>query len=118
MNAMASNSYQLLPPLERAQFFKRRIEEGTGASALARELNKSLSYISNTIRLLKLPDIVKDGLISGVISEGHARALLGLRSEAQCVNVYKMVLTHRASVRKTEEMVRKEQALVNTPASQ
>lgn len=118
MNAPVSNSYQLLPPLERAQFFKRTIESGTSASNLARNLGKSLAYISNTLRLLKLPDVVKDALMSQVISEGHARALLGAKKEEVCIEVFKQVLTTNASVRQTEQLVRSHTASpVNNPVS-
>lgn len=107
MNATVSNSYQLLPALERAQFFTRRIKEGTSASLLAKELGKSLAYISNTLRLLRLPEVVKDALISNVISEGHARALLGARDETKCLEVFKKVLAEDLNVRQTELLVRK-----------
>ncbi len=68
-----------LNPIERAQAFQRLIEEfGLPVGEIAKRMGKSESYVSNTMRLMALPDAIKDGLISGAISEGHARAIAGL----------------------------------------
>ncbi len=98
---------QSLPPLERAKLFESIITAGTRASRIARELGKSLSYVSNSIRLLKLPPLVQEGLLSNTISEGHARALLALKDEKQILNVYREILVTNANVRQAEELVRK-----------
>lgn len=100
-------SYQSLPPLERARLFQTLIKNGSYASQVARDLGKSLSYVSNTLRLLKLPAMVQEGLMSNTLSEGHARALLALKDDKQMLSVYREILINSANVRQTEEMVRK-----------
>src|SRR3989344_1497759 len=61
-----------LNPIERAQAYKRLIEEfGLGTNEVARRVGKSAPTVSNTIRLLSLPDAIKDALVAGVITEGH-----------------------------------------------
>lgn len=97
-----------LNPLERAQAYKRLMEDfGLTNSEIAERVSKSPSYISNTIRLLTLPDALKDALMSGATSEGHARALAGLEDPHLIINVYKEVLKKNLSVRGTEELVRR-----------
>lgn len=97
-----------LNPLERAQAYQRLLEEfGLTHSEVAQKVGKSPSYISNTLKLLTLPDALKDGLISGATSEGHVRALLGLEDPRLMVEAYKVVLRNSLSVRGTEELVRK-----------
>ncbi len=98
---------QRLNPLERAKAFKRLQDEfALSTKEIARKIGKSVPYVINTLRLLQLPDALKDGLLSGLISEGHARALMGLEETRQRIEAYKMVLRERASVRRTEELVR------------
>src|SRR3989338_7674609 len=68
-----------LNPIERAKAFERLMDEfGLNASEISKRIGKSGSYISNSLRLLALPDAIKDGLISGAVTEGHARAIAGL----------------------------------------
>src|SRR4030067_2145338 len=65
-----------LNPLDRAKGFERLLNEfGLTTSEVAVKIGKSVAYVSNSLRLLRLPDALKDGLLSGLISEGHARAL-------------------------------------------
>ena len=97
-----------LNPIERAQSFARLNREfGLSNAELAKRLSKSDAYISNTLRLLDLPDAISDGLLSGQISEGHARALAGIKDQAQMIECYRQVLKEDASVRRTEELVRR-----------
>jgi ParB family chromosome partitioning protein len=63
--------------------------------------------VTNTLRLLKLPDSVKNALIEGRISEGHARALLALPAPEAQTAALRTVLAQELSVRQTEELVRK-----------
>lgn len=107
MDEPAKTTYLSLPALERAARFQFLISQGTTASQIARGLGKSLAYVSNTLRLLKLPPIIQEGLISNTISEGHARAILGLKSEDNMVSVYKEIIVSGLSVRQAEELVRK-----------
>lgn len=99
-----------LNPLERAQAYKRLLDEfNLPTTEIAIRVSKSVPYISNTLRLLLLPDAIKDGLVSGLISEGHARALLQLGDIKLMIDGYKTVLKDSLSVRQTEEMVRRTQ---------
>lgn len=97
-----------LNPIERAQAFQRLIEEfGLPLSEIAKRIGKSESYVSNTMRLLALPDAIKDGLISSAISEGHARAIAGLGEMKLMVDAYKTILAENASVRRAEDLARR-----------
>src|SRR3990167_6949021 len=97
-----------LNPIERAQAFERLIEEfGLPVSEIAKRIGKSDSYVSNTLRLLTLPDAIKDGLMSGAITEGHARALVGLGDVKLMVDAYKMILSESRSVRGAEDLARR-----------
>jgi ParB family transcriptional regulator, chromosome partitioning protein len=97
-----------LNPIERAQGFQRLMDEFTmTVTEISKRIGKSTAYVSNTLRLLALPDAIKDGLISEDITEGHARAIAGLADVKTMVDVYKNILTEGASVRRTEEMVRR-----------
>jgi len=97
-----------LNPLERAQAYTRLMEEfGLTNAEIAERVSKSPSYISNTIRLLTLPDALKDALMSGATSEGHARALAALEDPRLIIDTYKEVLKRNLSVRGTEELVRR-----------
>jgi len=97
-----------LNPLERAQAYKRLMEEFNLANQeIAGRVSKSPAYISNTIRLLILPDALKDALMAGATTEGHARALAALEDPHLIINTYKEVLKKNLSVRGTEELVRR-----------
>lgn len=97
-----------LNPLERAQAYKRLMDEFSLTNAdIAQRVSKSPSYISNTIRLLTLPDALKDALMSGQTSEGHARALAALEDSHLIIEAYKEVLRKNLSVRGTEDLVRR-----------
>ncbi len=97
-----------LNPLERAQAYKRLMDEfDLTNSEIAAKVSKSPSYISNTIRLLTLPDALKDALMSGQTTEGHVRALSALDDPHLIIDAYKEVLRRNLSVRGTEELVRK-----------
>ena len=97
-----------LNPVERALAFQRLIEEfGLQVHEIAKRVGKSESYVSNTMRLLALPDAIKDGLISGAISEGHARAIAGLGDVKLMVDAYKTILSENASVRRAEDLARR-----------
>lgn len=97
-----------LNPLERAQAYTRLMEEfGLTNAEIAERVSKSPSYISNTIRLLTLPDALKDAVMSGATTEGHARALSALEDTNLIIDTYKEVLKRNLAVRGTEELVRR-----------
>lgn len=108
-----------LNPIERAQAFQRLIEEfGLPLSEIAKRVGKSESYVSNTMRLMALPDAIKDGLISGAITEGHARAIAGLGEMKLMVDAYKTILSESASVRRAEDLARRLKAETNQKPTQ
>jgi len=100
-----------LNALDRAKGFERLMNEfGLTTSEIAVRIGKSVAYVSNSIRLLSLPDALKDGLLSGLISEGHARALAAIEDQGLMVEAYKVILKESGSVRKAEELARRMKA--------
>jgi len=97
-----------LSPLEEAEAYRQLAEDfRLSHEEIAVQVGKSRVAVTNTLRLLKLPDAVKNALIERRISEGHARALLALSlPEAQSAAL-RTVLTQELNVRQTEELVRK-----------
>lgn len=96
-----------LNPLERAQAYKRLIDEfGLSVTEVAKRVGKSLPYISNTIRLLTLPDAIKDALAAGVITEGHVRPLISIGDPKLMLAAFKRILVEGISVRGAEEVAR------------
>jgi ParB family chromosome partitioning protein len=97
-----------LGPLEAAAAFRRLVDEfGLTQGEVAARVGKSQAAVSNTMRLLDLPAEVRDGLAGGKITEGHARALLGLPDTAARLGLYAEVVAKGLSVRQTEELVRR-----------
>jgi ParB family chromosome partitioning protein len=97
-----------LNPLDRAKGFERlQTEFGLSTSEIAVRIGKSVAYVSNSVRLLTLPDALKDGLLSGLISEGHARALAAIDDTNLMVEAYKIILRESGSVRRAEELARR-----------
>jgi ParB family chromosome partitioning protein len=97
-----------LTPLETAEAYHHLIDEfGLTHEEVAARVGKSREAVTNTHRLVKLPDEIKAGLADGLITEGHARALLGLEgTPAMLLEVYKTVVRSRLSVRQTEALVK------------
>jgi len=97
-----------LNPLDRATGFDRLMTEfELTTSDIAARIGKSVAYVSNSIRLLTLPDALKDGLLSGLVSEGHARALAAIDDENLMVEAYKIILRESGSVRRAEDLARR-----------
>ncbi len=98
-----------LNSIERATGFQQLIREfNMTVGEISQRIGKSSSYVSNSIRLLTLPDIIKDAVIRGDISEGHARALVSLESEATQIQCYHQMILEKSSVRGAEEIVRRQ----------
>ncbi len=96
-----------LNPIERGQAYKRLIDEfGLGTNEVARKVGKSAPTVSNTIRLLSLPDAIKDALVAGVITEGHVRPLISLGDPKLMIELFKRILKENSTVRQTEDMSR------------
>lgn len=106
-----------LSPIERAQAFQQLLRDFKFShQQIADKIGKSIAYVSNSLRLLNLPDAIKDGLSGGLISEGHARALASIENERHMIECYKQVLKEGASVRRAEELVRRfKQASTQAP---
>lgn len=108
-----------LNAIERAKAFNRlQIEFGLNSVEIAKQVSKSVSYVANTLKLLELPDAIKDGLISGLISEGHARALQAIKDPRSMVSGYKQVLKESASVRRAEEIARRMKSMLEAAGKQ
>lgn len=108
-----------LNPLERSQAFKRLIDEfGLSTGEIAIKIGKSAPYVSNTLRLLTIPDVLKDALASGATTEGHVRALASLEDPHLIVEAYKEILSKNLSVRGAEELARKYKAKANIAPKQ
>jgi ParB family chromosome partitioning protein len=97
-----------LNPLEEALAFKQLIDNYNLSHAqIAKKVGLSRPAIANKIRLLNLPEKVKKSLLEEEISEGHARALLGLSSEESITSAFQKVVKENLSVRAIEELVRR-----------
>ncbi len=100
-----------LNALERAQAYKRLMDEfSMTATEVGQRVGKSGPYVSNTLRLLELPDALKDGLLQNALTEGHAKALLGLDDINLILQGYKTVMAENLGVHATEELVRRMKA--------
>jgi ParB family chromosome partitioning protein len=100
-----------LNPLDRAKALERlQTEFNLSTSEMATRIGKSVAYVSNSLRLLSLPDALKDGLLSGLIAEGHARALAAIDDTSLMVEAYKIILKESGSVRRAEELARRMKA--------
>lgn len=97
-----------LSPLESAEAYRHLADDfGLSQDAIAQRVGKSRVAVSNTMRLLKLPEKVRQTLAEGRITEGHARALLGLSTQQAQIAALHTVLKNNLTVRQTEELVRK-----------
>ena len=95
-----------LTPLEEAAAYKQLLEDFGGTQdELATRLGRSRPQISNTLRLLNLPPAVQRRVAAGVISAGHARALLGLKDSAAIERLASRIVAEGLSVRTVEEIV-------------
>jgi len=95
-----------LNPLEEAAAYQQLLEEfGTTHEELARRIGRSRPQVSNTIRLMNLPLAVQRRVAAGVLSAGHARALLSLDDADQQDELAGRIVAEGLSVRATEELV-------------
>lgn len=96
-----------LDAIEFAEALDRLVKEhGYTQETLAQKIGKDRSTIANALRLLRLPDQVRSRVVTGELSEGHARALLGVADEGKMTELAERVIRGRLSVRQTEELVR------------
>jgi ParB family transcriptional regulator, chromosome partitioning protein len=106
-DALLENIHRVqLNPLDEAAAYEQLLAEfGVTHAELADRLGRSRPVVTNTIRLLKLPVAVQRRVAAGVLSAGHARALLGLDEAGQQEELAKRVVEEGMSVRATEEAV-------------
>lgn len=96
-----------ISPLECAQAYKALMSEfELTQEQIAQRVGKSRTAVANMLRLLRLPPEVMDALHEGLITEGHARALLGCESAGDILEVFYRVVDDGLSVRETEKLVR------------
>ncbi|MFO7959777.1 MAG: ParB/RepB/Spo0J family partition protein [Nitriliruptoraceae bacterium] len=116
--ALVENIHRVqLNPLEEAAAYQQLLEEfGVSQEELATRLGRSRPAISNAIRLLQLPDAVQRRVAAGVLSAGHAKALLALPDGPAQSSVAERIVAEGLSVRATEELVRLR--LVDAPTPQ
>lgn len=110
---------QDLNPIEEADAYARLADEfALTQEMIAKRVGKSRTAVANTLRLLKLSRNIKEDLISGKISMGHARALLGLDSAGQMEALRKEIFKQDLTVRQTESWVsRLKQSVSKKPVS-
>ena len=97
---------QQLDPLEEAAAYRQLLDDfGATHEELAQRIGRSRPHISNTLRLLNLPPFVQKKVAAGVISAGHARALLSLDDPLAQEQLAKRIYTEGLSVRTVEEIV-------------
>ena len=95
-----------LNPLEEAAAYQQLLDDfGCSHEELAHRIGRSRPQISNTLRLLKLPPLVQRRVAAGVLSAGHARALLGLPDGAAMERMAQRIVAEGLSVRNVEELV-------------
>jgi len=105
-----------LNPLEEGAAYSQLLSDfGCTHDELAIKLGRSRPLISNTIRLLNLPDSVQRKVAAGVISAGHARALLGLTDSAEIEKLASRIVSEGLSVRSIEEIIATLKPASNTP---
>jgi ParB family transcriptional regulator, chromosome partitioning protein len=106
-DALIENMHrQQLDPLEEAAAYAQLLDDfGATHEELARKIGRSRPHISNTLRLLNLPPTVQKRVAAGVLSAGHARALLGLENSDAQDRLASRIVAEGLSVRAVEEIV-------------
>jgi ParB family chromosome partitioning protein len=97
-----------LGPLETAHAYKHLVEDfNLSHEEIAVKVGKKRATVSNTLRLLKLPQRIQEALAKQEIDEGHARALLALSTAQAQLAAFESVLRHQLNTRQTEDLVRR-----------
>jgi len=97
-----------LNPVESAEAYQRLVGEfGLSQEAVAARVGRDRSTVANALRLLRLPRKIRDDVAAGALSEGHARALLGLERPADQLKARDQVVRRHLTVRATEALVRR-----------
>jgi len=97
-----------LNPIETAMAYRKLVDEfNLTQDELAKRLAKSRSSVANTLRMLNLPDEIRQALIEGKIGEGHAKYLVGLESEEKQLNLFRKIIRNNLTVSDVAEEARK-----------
>lgn len=105
-----------LNAIEEASAYKHLVDSfGLSQDEVAKRVGKSRPAVSNTMRLLNLPEGIQDAVLCGELSMGHARCLLALDGMEEMVDAAKQVTRKNLSVRATEELVKKIKKFEITP---
>src|SRR3954467_5071486 len=97
-----------LNPVEEAEAYKRLIDEhGLTQEELAARVGKDRSTVANALRLLRLPDAIKQAIVTGELSMGHARALLAISEASDVRRAAEKVISEQLSVRAVEALVQR-----------
>lgn len=96
-----------LDPIEEAEGLNKMIKEyGLTQDEVSKSVSKSRPYITNSLRLLKLPQDIREKVSEGILSAGHARALLGVKAVTEQEQICAQVIRNGLSVRETEKLVK------------
>ncbi len=105
-----------LNPIEEALAYRALIERyGLSQETVAERIGKKRSTITNSLRLLKLPQEIRESLVQNEISSGHARAILAADSSPAMIRVWQQVVNKGLSVREAEKLTRKSSDVVSKP---
>jgi ParB family chromosome partitioning protein len=97
-----------LNAIEVAEGYRRLMDEcDLTQENIAQKVSKSRAAVANFLRLLKLPEQIKQSIRKNEITEGHARAILALETDAEQIHLWKKITGENLSVRKTEDYVKK-----------
>ena len=98
---------QDLNPLETATAYRKLYDQfNLGYEAISKRVGKNQSTVKNMVRLLNLPKSAKQALVEGVISEGHARAILAVKEELRQLELLELIIKNSWTVRRAEEYAR------------
>ena len=104
-----------LNPIEEAQAYKRWLDDTkTTQDELAKRLGKERSTITNMLRLLRLPKVIQQDLLSGRMTMGHARVLAGIKNSREQIQVRNLIIHQALSVRQAENLVKRKQGRKRT----
>jgi len=116
MSLVENIQREALNPIEEADAYHRLMHEfGLTQEQAAARVGKSRSAVANFLRLRHLPPEIKQSIVTGDLSMGHARALLGIDSKALQLDVWNKVAGRKLSVRETEKLVKQAQQVRKKP---
>jgi len=106
-----------LNPMEEAEALNQMITNfGMTQEEVSKSVGKSRPYITNALRLLKLPSEVQELVVQGDLTNGHARAIAGIKEVKRQVNLANKIVREGLSVRETETLASQENESINKPA--